>query len=155
MITDNRLDELKKIFVKHGVVLAYLFGSQAEGLARPSSDVDIAVLLPADFPRVKYFSARLALINDLTQTLRRNDVDVIILNEATALLAREIVRHGKILYEDEATRPAIDFAVRAISYYLDTEHFRKLALHYLSEDMERYRLKRQSTILREKKNDQA
>ena len=31
MITDAHRDELKRIFIQHGVVLAYLFGSQAEG----------------------------------------------------------------------------------------------------------------------------
>lgn len=35
MVTDDRLPELKDVFVKHGVVLAYLFGSQAEGRALP------------------------------------------------------------------------------------------------------------------------
>lgn len=54
MITDDRLVELKGIFVKHGVVLAYLFGSQAEGTGRPSSDVDIAVLLPDGTPRLNW-----------------------------------------------------------------------------------------------------
>ncbi len=54
MITGDRLVELKGIFVKHGVVLACLFGSQAEGTARPSSDVDIAVLLPGGTTRLNW-----------------------------------------------------------------------------------------------------
>jgi predicted nucleotidyltransferase len=34
MITDDHLPELAEVFVRHGVVLAYLFGSQAVGRAR-------------------------------------------------------------------------------------------------------------------------
>jgi predicted nucleotidyltransferase len=136
MITDGHEAELKEIFVKHGVVLAYLFGSQAEGMARPSSDVDIAVLLAPDTPRGKFFDVRLRLINDLAEALHRNDTDVVVLNEATALLAHEVVGYGKLLYEDEATRPALDFTVSTIIRYADTAHFRKLAWDYLSETIE-------------------
>lgn len=154
MITDARLSELQQLFVKHGVVLAYLFGSQAEGKARRSSDVDIAVLLPPATPRKKYFDVRLSLINELTDVFHRNDVDVVVLNEATALLAREVVRHGKVIYEDEKTRPAVDFMVRTMSYYADTEHFRKLSQAYLVERIDRRRPLRLATALREKPNDQ-
>ncbi|HKZ69619.1 MAG TPA: nucleotidyltransferase domain-containing protein [Anaerolineales bacterium] len=139
MITDDRLVELKGTFVKHGVVLAYLFGSQAEGTARPSSDVDIAVLLPDGTPRSKYFDTRLDLINDLADVFGRDDVDVVVLNEVPALLAREAVRAGKILYEDEVTRPAVEFVVRTMSYYADTEHFRKLAQTYLLDRIDQRR----------------
>jgi predicted nucleotidyltransferase len=45
------LPELKRIFEQRGVVLAYLFGSQATGRAGPLSDVDFAVLLDQRLPR--------------------------------------------------------------------------------------------------------
>ncbi len=150
MITDTHLDELKAILVKHGVTLAYLFGSQAEGTARPSSDVDIAVLLPPGTPNDKFFDVRFNLTNELMDVLYK-DVDVAILNEVTALLAYEVTRHGVLLYEDEATRPAADFLVSATIYYADTAHFRRLALAYLNEDIEQYRLMRAELALREKR----
>ena len=150
MITDGHLDELKEIFVKHGVVLAYLFGSQAEGTARRSSDVDIAVLLPPGTPRTKYFDVRLDLTNELMDLLHKNEVDVVVLNEATPLLAHQIIKYGRILYEDPQTRPAIDFVVYAVKRYADTEHFRKLAFVYLSEDIERYRQRRKTKAMPEK-----
>lgn len=148
MITDGHLDELKGIFVRHGVVLAYLFGSQAEGVARASSDVDIAVLLPPDTPRAKYFDVRLSLTNALMDVFHR-DVDVAVLNQVAALLAYEVARHGVSLYEDESTRPALDFVVAATLYYADTAHFRRLALEYLGEDLERYRRQRSVAVLQE------
>jgi predicted nucleotidyltransferase len=150
MISDAHLDELKAIFVKHGVVLAYLFGSQAEGSARPGSDVDIAVLLPPGTPRETFLDVRLSLTNELVDVFHK-DVDVVVLNDAMALLAYEVAQHGVLLYEDEATRPAVDFLVAATIYYADTAHFRRLALSYLAEDVERYRLKRTELALREKR----
>lgn len=153
MITAAQLDQLRERFVKHGVVLAYLFGSHAEGAVRASSDVDIAVLLPPVVEREHYLDIQLSLIGDLCEVLGRNDVDVVILNEAAALLAHEVVKHGRILYEDEATRPAIDFTVRAVAYYADTEHFRRLALDYLREAVELFRPRRLALAVQEKSND--
>ncbi|MGQ0600886.1 MAG: type VII toxin-antitoxin system MntA family adenylyltransferase antitoxin [Anaerolineales bacterium] len=153
MITDTHLDELKILFVKHGVVLAYLFGSQAEGLARRDSDVDVAVLLQSDIPRGQYFDVRLSLTNELISLFHRNEIDVVILNDSTALLAYEIMQHGVVLYEDEQTRPQVDFIVAATLHYADTHHFRRLALEYLSEDVTQYALQRTERALREKRDD--
>lgn len=136
MIVEELSEKLKDLFLQHGVVLAYLFGSQAEGTARPSSDADFAVLLPPETQRSKYFDVRLSLTNALMDTLHKNEVDVVILNEATPLLAHEVTTRGKILYEDEATRPAVDFIVYTASCYADTAHFRQLAWDYLSESLE-------------------
>ncbi|MBI3360750.1 MAG: nucleotidyltransferase domain-containing protein [Chloroflexi bacterium] len=140
MITDEHLGELKEIFVKHAVVLAYLFGSQAEGTARPSSDVDIAVLLSPGTPRDRLFDVRLSLTNALMDVFHK-DVDVAVLNEVNALVAREVVRYGILLFEDPATRPAVDFVVKASLYYADTSHFRRLAARYLGEHLNSHRLR--------------
>jgi len=151
MIVEELSDKLKDLFIQHGVVLAYLFGSQAEGTARTSSDADFAVLLSPETPRSKYFDVRLGLTNALMDELHKNEVDVILLNEATALLAHEVTTYGKILYEDEATRPAVDFAAYAASRYADTAHFRQLAWDYLSETIERNRPQPTGRVLRERR----
>jgi len=131
MITDGHLDELKEIFVKHGVVLAYLFGSQAEGGVMPLSDIDLAVLFPYSVMRPERFDRQLRLISDCGRLFRRDDVDVVVLNDAPPLLTFEVVRHGKMLYEDPAMHPAVDFAVYAISRHADTRPFRHLHNQYL------------------------
>ena len=141
MITEGHLPELKEALVKHGVVLAYLFGSQAEGRARPSSDVDIAVLLPYDTPRSKFFDVRLSLTNELMDLLHKNEVDVVVLNEATPLLAYQVLKNGKVLYEDSRTHPRVGFIVRVTKQYMDTEHFRQLSLKYLNVSMAQSRLR--------------
>jgi len=83
-----------------GVVSAYLFGSVANGRAHRESDLDIGVLLD----RVIYpgagnrFEARLHLTGGLGTTTRRNDVDVVILNDAPPHLARAIVTSGRRVF---------------------------------------------------------
>jgi len=135
----GKLKGLKEIFVKQGVVLAYLFGSYAKGTARASSDVDIAVLLPYDTPRSKFFDVRLALTNELMDLLHKNEVDVVVLNEATPLLAHEIVKDGKALYEDLAVNPLPEFLVSVAKRYADTEKFRQLSLRSLATFVEERR----------------
>ena len=152
MFTEKELGELKELFVKHGVVLAYLFGSHAKGTARASSDVDIAVLLPYDTPRSKFFDVRLALTNDLMDLLHKNEIDVVVLNEATPLLSYEIVVNGKVLYEDQVLHPKVDFIVRTSKRYADTAHFRKLSLQYLTARIERYRTHYRAVALKERHN---
>lgn len=152
MITDAHLDELQQLFVAHGVVLAYLFGSQAEGAARLESDVDIAVLLPPGTPRARFSAVRLSLMNELMALLQR-DVDVAVLNEVRASLAYDVAKSGVLLYEDPQTRPAIDFVVAARRYYLDTAKFRRLAAEGLREEIEMYRLQRQELLAVREKRD--
>jgi len=129
-------DQLEQLFTAHDVVLAYLFGSQAEGKAGPLSDVDIAVLLGPEVDREQWFQAQLDLIGELMSLFHRNDVDVVILNEATPLLAYQVVRYGQVIYEDETSRPAVDFAWYAISRYADTAPLRRLKRRYLEEWLE-------------------
>ncbi|MCX7681170.1 MAG: nucleotidyltransferase domain-containing protein [Anaerolineae bacterium] len=142
MVIDlNKREELARIFVRHGVVLAYLFGSQAEGKAGPLSDVDIAVLLGPQVPEERWTQVQIDLVNDLISLFHRADVDVAILNRATPLFAYQVVRFGQVLYEDAATRPAVDFAAYAVRRYADTAPLRRLRTQYFDEWVrERYPL---------------
>ena len=45
MDLEEALRRMREVFAAKGVVLAYLFGSYAEGTATPKSDLDIAVLV--------------------------------------------------------------------------------------------------------------
>ncbi len=133
MNIDEYLPALREVFIHHGVVLAYLFGSQAEGTARPSSDIDLAALLPPGTPRERFFDVRLSLMNAVMDALHTDKVDLVILNEATPLLMHQVVKFGRVLYEDPVTQPAIDFYVYAAARYSDTAPTRRLAYQYLTE----------------------
>jgi predicted nucleotidyltransferase len=133
MNIDEHLPALRDVFVRHGVVLAYLFGSHAEGSARPGSDLDLAVLLAPGTPREQFFDTRLSLINAVMDVLHTSQVDLVLLNEATPLLMHQVVKFGQVIYEDPLTQPAIDFYVYAAARYSDTAPVRQLAQRYLQE----------------------
>lgn len=83
-----------------GVASAYLFGSVAHGRAHRDSDLDIGVLLDRrTYPGARdRFEARLHLTGRLGAATRRNDVDVVILNDAPPHLARAIVTGGRRVF---------------------------------------------------------
>jgi uncharacterized protein len=92
--------ELAPIFSKYHeeIVAAYLFGSTAKGAASRSSDMDIAVLI-RNGDKKNGASLKFRLYADLCRTLKRNDVDLVLLNlTGNLMLSDEIVRHGKVLY---------------------------------------------------------
>jgi len=114
--------ETTVVLARHPVVAAYLFGSQAAGAATPLSDVDIAVLLDAGTPCPG--EVQVMLISDLMGALRRNDVDVVILNSASPLLRQRAVARGRLLYcRDDAVRA--EFEAATLREYLDTEPLRE------------------------------
>lgn len=82
------------------VVSAYLFGSHAEGRVHRESDVDVGILLD----RLQHpdaaarFLIRVRLGSDLIDELDRNEVDVVLLNDAPPLLGRHIVTHGRRVF---------------------------------------------------------
>ena len=98
------------------VIAAYLFGSLAQGRARPQSDIDVAILLvPMDSEAA--FDRRLRLMEYLRPFADR-EVEVVILNIAPPLLQQQALRHGRLLYERNKSARA-DFEVQAGKVYAD------------------------------------
>ncbi len=79
------------------VRLCVLFGSQATGLAHAGSDVDVAVW-PAERPSTQ---ARLAWLAELATRLDREVSLVMVSADLDPVLAMEIYRHGRLVYERE------------------------------------------------------
>ena len=128
----------EQLFSDHGVVLAYLFGSEAEDRAGPLSDVDIAVLLGPDVTREKWSDVQLNLMNELMDMFDRNDVDLVILNRATPVIAQQVAQHGQVLFEAEPG-VRVDFQVATLRRYVDTKPLRRIQDRTLYERVEKYR----------------
>jgi predicted nucleotidyltransferase len=82
------------------VVVAYLYGSHAEGRAHRESDIDVAVLLdrtrcPSADDR---FRVRIDLGAELIAALHFNDIDLVVLNDAPPLFARHVVCSGTVVH---------------------------------------------------------
>jgi hypothetical protein len=103
------------------VSMAYLFGSQAQGRAHPLSDVDVGVLLADQLTPAEQSRARLRLVGELMALLRRDDVDLVILNQAPLLLRHRVLRDGRLLFARD-DRERIRFAAETYRRYLDCRH---------------------------------
>lgn len=126
MPLDTIRPQLEHLFRHRPVQLAYLFGSQATGHTHVDSDVDIAVLLNDGLTGDERFAERLSLIGTLSQVFHTDNVDVVLLNEASPLLAYEALRSGVLLYcVEENVRVA--FQVRTLRVYVDTAPLRHLS----------------------------
>lgn len=102
-------------FTAHGVAVAYLFGSRAEGTARPQSDHDVAVLLIRAEPA---FDATERLAADLAAPLGTR-VDVVDLARADLELRGRVAESGRLLFSaDEAARVRfeVDARIRWIEF---------------------------------------
>lgn len=100
------------------VLFAYLFGSLADGRGGPLSDVDVAVFL-ADETASDHWDARLSLQADFSRALRRNDVDVLILNHThNLMLLDEIIRRGVVLL-DQDRQAREDFELKVLHRAID------------------------------------
>jgi len=129
------IEKLKKVLeADDDVILVYLFGSYAQGKVHPLSDVDIAVLLKEN---VDFFEKKLDLMEIISRTLLTDEIDLVILNEASLGLLFEIFNKGKVLVnKDENVR--IEFLLRSVKKYIDTYPLRKLTEEILIEKIKNY-----------------
>ena len=105
------------------VVAGYIFGSMAQGRARPGSDVDVAVLLSDDLDGEARFVRRLRLGAEVEEAIGRR-TDLVVLNDAPPLLQHQVLKHGRLVFErDRAAR--VEFEVRAGKIYADLKPMRR------------------------------
>lgn len=125
---------VEAIFRRHGVKVAYVFGSMARGQAGPLSDVDIGVLLDSRLGKRERFDTRLKMIGEMHVLMLPRSIDLIVLNDVSARLQYEVIKEGRILFcGDEAAR--VDFEVRAMSAYLDRRFYDRRHAQIVFEQM--------------------
>lgn len=116
--------KVRGVLQRHGVALAYLFGSQARENAGPLSDVDIAVVFVegarGSADDLKRFSA---LRSDLQKIFSR-EVDLVDTGAAhSPLLRHRVVFRGQLLYGADQVRRQ-QFERRVLHEYEDTRYLR-------------------------------
>jgi hypothetical protein len=115
------------------LIFGYIFGSYGRGHPSLLSDVDIAVYMDE---RVEdRFDKRLDLIEVINSILKTNEVDLVVLNEAPLRIAFQVLKTKRLLFsKNDAKR--IEFEVRTIKIYLDTEILRKRAWEAMKRRIE-------------------
>ncbi len=122
MITHEQENKIREFVKDRPVELVYLFGSRANGAAKPLSDFDFAILFSHSLPDKERFELRLAAISFLTALFGKNEVDVLDLNLAPPALRFAAVAPRQNIYaKSEDAR--ISFECRVMSAYFDQLYY--------------------------------
>lgn len=114
------IGRVRRALARQPVLFAYVFGSQAAGRAISRSDVDMAVFLEPKLSQPRRQAVRLRLLQELARALGRDDVDLVILNDAPPYLAfRVSASRGVIYSSNELAR--IRFEARAMALHYDRQ----------------------------------
>lgn len=117
------LERLAGALDRDGVLAASLIGSQARGTAGPLADVDIAVWHDPKLDSTARLQLRLELAAAASRALGTDEVDIVLLNDATPLMRHRAVRDGRRLIERDR-RARVRLETRALLDYLDTAPLR-------------------------------
>jgi predicted nucleotidyltransferase len=118
---DAVLDTIRERLERRPEILeAYLFGSQARGEAMAHSDIDIAVYVDRERLPPAPWGYAAELITDLMSALGRNEIDVVVLNDAPPLLYHRVLRDGERLLSRDlaATTTREGYAISRYCDYL-------------------------------------
>ncbi|TQD27008.1 nucleotidyltransferase domain-containing protein [Methanolobus vulcani] len=120
---EELLPLLREFFRKEeSVELAYLFGSVAEDTAGPLSDVDIGVYLSETLTEKERIYKRIDLINELSDLLKSDKLDLIVINDTGYVLNFEIIRPNVLIFSrHEGMR--VDVECYIMSMYLDWKYY--------------------------------
>jgi predicted nucleotidyltransferase len=122
-LDDAALERLGAALDRDGIAAAMLIGSQARGTAGALSDVDVGVWHDPALPAGPRFSLQLKLAKEARRALHTEEVDVVMLNQASPLLRQRAVRDGiRLVERDRAERVRME--TQAILDYLDTKPLR-------------------------------
>jgi len=124
----DALAKLRALFQHSEAVLAYLFGSYAQGEAGHGSDVDIAVLLAGDAKKLYESYRQLGL--GVRNALGTERFDLLLLNDAPPALTFEVISTGRLIYA-RSDQDLNAFEVNVVRAYLDTAHLRAVQNEYL------------------------
>ena len=125
-------NEIKQIFDRKEILLAYIFGSVARREVGPLSDIDFAVYFDESLQKSLMDEIYLESVNKLTEILG-DEVDLVNMNKANILLKFNIIKSGEVIFQksqDDKIRIESDI----IQKNLDTKYYRK---RHVDEKIER------------------
>jgi uncharacterized protein YutE (UPF0331/DUF86 family) len=119
----EKQSRLNQLFTQSPVNAAYLAGSLSNRTSFGHlTDVDIAILLMEQIKSDQFLDYQLYFFSELAKRLESDNIDVVILNQASMLLKLQVIKYGQILFSrDEKQR--ISFETKAVMDYLDFKKF--------------------------------
>lgn len=119
----ERQARLNQLFAQNPVKAAYLAGSLSTRTSFGHlSDIDVAILLMDQIKSDQFLDYQLYFFSELAKRLESDNIDVMILNQASLLLKLQVIKYGQILFSrDEKQR--VSFETKAVMEYLDFKKF--------------------------------
>jgi len=119
----EKQSRLNQLFAQSPVNAAYLAGSLSNRTSFGHlTDVDIAILLMEQIKSDQFLDYQLYFFSELAKRLESDNIDVMILNQASMLLKLQVIKYGQILFSrDEKQR--VSFETKAVMDYLDFKKF--------------------------------
>jgi predicted nucleotidyltransferase len=121
IILDN-LKEIDKDYI-------YLFGSTSKGTATENSDIDIAFYSQTDYDPFEIFIQA----QNLGKKLKK-EVDLIQLKHSSTVFQKEVVEHGKVIYEKDPIERE-KFEILVFKKYARLNEERKLIIENYGADL--------------------
>jgi len=128
----EKQSRLNQLFTQSPVNAAYLAGSLSKRTSFGHlTDVDIAILLMEQIKSDQFLDYQLYFFSELAKRLESDNIDVMILNQASLLLKLQVIKYGQILFSrDEKLR--VSFETKAVMDYLDFKKFDEIQNQALS-----------------------
>lgn len=128
------IDKLKQVFEQYSetVAFAYLFGSSVIDDYKYEGDIDVAVFLQNEYLgrqtgslKQFIFDLKLRLHADIVRALKRNDIDLVVLNILrNYYLEDDVIRKGVVIYGSEHPYRA-EYEVKALHQIIEFKERRK------------------------------
>lgn len=120
MVTQDQINRVVDLLDRRfGLDTLWLYGSEAQGTAKPDSDVDLAGLFRRRTEPLEVFDAR----TDLEEILHR-EVDLVDLDQTSPVLGMQVLKHGHLLIDRNPNRRHNAYG-RLLDLYEDVKLLRR------------------------------
>lgn len=116
---------------RHGPTAIYLFGSAVTGPLHPGSDLDLAVLFP---PHKRLTTREKGTLAADAEDAAGIAVDLVFLAEARLPVQFEVVRNGRVLWE-QSPDARTDFEEAVLRQYMDFEPLLRRSYQEMLQDV--------------------
>jgi uncharacterized protein YutE (UPF0331/DUF86 family) len=130
----ERQAQIQALFQTNPVDAAYAHALAAgkRVMGKHSDVVDIALLLLDKIGANEFFDYQVYFVSELSKTLETNDLDVLILNQASLLQRAQVVRNWGLLYQRDQKRRVV-FEARAVMEFLEFQKYDDMQSKALAE----------------------
>src|SRR5213593_2128298 len=129
----ERQAQLQNVFQTSPVDAAYLAGSTAgRKIAGTYNDLDIALLLLNAVKANEFFDYQVYFVSELSKALETNELDIVILNQASLLQRWQVIRTWGLLYQRDQKR-RVEYEARAAREYVEFKKYDEVQSKALAE----------------------